>query len=100
MLLEDGELREIITRTSSGIELRNSYGRCSRVLSRAEALGLDLSLFIGVGNRRRVKFIRPRTQVFALNTGSRTTRRLRSEGGINIAHPLIREHKPPGPGHD
>jgi hypothetical protein len=35
-----------------------------------------------------------RTQTFAANAGSHTTQRLRSEFGVNIAHPLVREHRP------
>jgi hypothetical protein len=94
MVFEGQELRELIARTSSEIELRNEQGRCWRVLSSAEALALDLDLFIGIGNRRRIRFLRSRTQQFALNAGSHTTRRLRGEAEMNIAHPLVREHRP------
>lgn len=94
MLFEGHELRDVISRTLNEIELRNEYGRCHRVLTSAEALNLDLNLFIGVGNRRRIRFIRSRTQTFALNAGSQTTKRLKGEGEINISHPLLREHRP------
>lgn len=96
MLFQDRELRELIIRTANDIELRNVYGRLCRMLSPMEALELDLDVFIGIGNRRRLRFLRPRTQVFVLNKGSRTTRRLKSDVGRNIAHPLIREHRPMG----
>ena len=62
-----------------------------------EALALDLDLFIGIGNRRRLRFLRSRTQQFALNAGSHTTQRLKGQGDLNIAHPLLREHRPPRP---
>jgi hypothetical protein len=94
MLFEGEELREIIGRTTNAIELRNEYGRCYRFVSSAEALALDLNLFIGIGNRHRIRSLRRRTQQFALNAGSHTTQRLRGEGGKNIAHPLVREHRP------
>jgi hypothetical protein len=94
MLFEGQELREIIARTPNEIELRNEYGRCRRILSRADALALDLNLFIGVGNRRRIRFLRSRTQQFTLNAGSHTTQRLKGEAEVNIAHPLVREHRP------
>jgi len=94
MLFEGEELREIISRTSNEIELRNEHGRCCRFLSSAEALVLDLDLFVGIGNRRRIRFLRSRTQKFALNAGSHTTQRLKGEAEINIAHPLVREHRP------
>jgi hypothetical protein len=31
--------------------------------------------------------------VFALNAGSHTTQRLKGQGEVNIAHPLVREHR-------
>jgi hypothetical protein len=93
MLFDGQELREIIARTPSDIELRNKHGRCHRILSRAEALALDFDLFIGVGNRRRIRFLRSRTEHFTLNAGSHTTQRLKGEAQTNIAHPLIREHR-------
>jgi hypothetical protein len=94
MLFEDQALRELIARTPNEIELRNAYGRCCRTLSSAEALALDLDLFVGIGNRRRIRFLRSRTQMSALNSGSHTTQRLKGEGSMNIAHPLVREHRP------
>jgi hypothetical protein len=93
MLFEGQELREIIGRTYNVIELRNEHGRCCRLLSSTEALGLDLDLFVGIGNRRRIRFLRGRTREFAVNAGSRTTQRLTGETGVNIAPPLIREHR-------
>ncbi len=94
MLFTGQELREIISRTPNEIELRNQHGRCCRILSSDEALALDPDLFVGIGNRRRIRFLRSRTLNFALNSGSRTTRRLKGEAGVNISHTLIREHRP------
>ena len=94
MLFENQELREVIARTSNDIELRNAHGRCCRLLSGAEALALDLQLFVGIGNRRRIRFLRGRTQQFPLNAGSHTTQRLKGAAEVNIAHPVIREHRP------
>ena len=94
MLIEGEELREIIGRTSNGIELRNEHGRCCRILSSAEALAMDLDLFVGIGNRRRIRFLHSHTQTFALNAGSHTTQRLKGEAGLNVAHPLVRQHRP------
>ena len=94
MLFDGQELREILGRTPNEIELRNEYGRCCRILSSVEALTLDLALFVGIGNRRRIRFLRRRTQKFAANAGSHTTQRLKDEAGVNIAHPLVREHRP------
>ena len=94
MLFDDYDLREVIARTEGMIELRDNCGRFCRLLSRDEALRLDLALFIGVGNRRRIRFLRCRTRKFRLNAGSRTTERLKDGSGINISHPLIQEHRP------
>jgi hypothetical protein len=92
MLFDGEELREIIARTPNEIELRNEYGRCRRILSSSDALALDLDLFIGVGSRR-IRFLRSRTQQFALNAGSHTTQSLKGEADVNISHPKVREHR-------
>jgi len=94
MLYEGSQLREMIHLTNTNIELRNGYGRACRMLSGIEALALDLDLFVGVGNRRRLRFLRPRSGRILFNAGSHTTRRLRGEAGEYIAHPLIQDHRP------
>jgi hypothetical protein len=93
MFLDGQELRAVLGTTQNAIELRNEHGHCHRMVSRDEALALDLNLFIGIGNRRRIRFLRLRTQRFSLNAGSRTTQRPKDGSGTNIAHPLIREHR-------
>lgn len=93
MLFEGPELREMIRQTDTNIELRR-YGRTCRILSSVEALALDIDLFIGVGNRRRLRFLRPRAGRIVFNAGSRTTQRLTGGAGMHIAHPVIREHRP------
>ncbi len=93
MLFTGPELREVLSRSSNKIELRNEHGRCYRVLSNTQALQLDLDLLVGIGNRRRIRFLRRRTQKYVLNLGSSTTQRLKGEHGDNIGHPLIREHR-------
>jgi hypothetical protein len=93
MLFDGQKLREIVGRTPNVIELRNEQGRCYRSVFSDEALALDLDLFVGIGNQRRIRFLRRRTQKFTVNAGSRTTQRLKGEAGVNIAHPLVREHR-------
>ena len=63
------------------------------MITRDRALELDPDLYVGVGNRRRIRFIRPRSSQVILNAGSQTTQRLNDGFGRNIAHPLIREHR-------
>jgi hypothetical protein len=95
MVIDGQELRNVLGSTETAIELRNEHGRCSRLISSGEALTLNLNLFVGIGNRRRIRFLRPRTQRFALNAGSRTTQRVKDRHGMNFTHPLIREHRVP-----
>ena len=94
MLFTGPELSHVLGRSGNEIELRNQYGRCCRVISREEALALDPDLFVGIGNIRRIRFLRPRELRMILNAGSQTTQRMNDGFGVNIAHPLIREHRP------
>jgi hypothetical protein len=89
MLFDGQDLREVIARTTNAIELRNEHGRCRRLIWSDEASVLDLDLFIGIGNHRRIRFLRPRTQKHTINSGSRTTQRVKNDAGANIAHPLM-----------
>ena len=93
MLFTGPELAEVLGRSGNQIELRNQYGRFCRILSRDEALALDPELFVGIGNLRRVRFLRPRLSITILHAGSQTTQRMKDGSGVNIAHPLIREHR-------
>jgi hypothetical protein len=92
MVFTGPELSEVLSRSSNEIELRNEHGRCCRVITRDEALALDPDLFVGVGNLRRIRFLRPRTSHAVLNAGSCTTHRMKAFG-VNITPPWIREHR-------
>lgn len=94
MLFTGSELSAVLGRSGNEVELRNQYGRCCRLLSSEEALALDPDLFVGIGNLRRIRFLRPRTTTTTLNAGSRTTQRMTDGFGVNIAPPQIREHRP------
>ena len=94
MLFTGESLKEALGRTDRHVELRNDYGRHCRTLSAPEAMALDPDLFVGVGNRRRIRFLRPCTQHPVLNSGSRNTQRIKDDQGVRIAHPLMREHRP------
>jgi hypothetical protein len=94
MILTGPELNEVLARTENDMELRNEYGRCLRTITRKEALALDLNLFVGIGNTRRIRFLRLRTQRWSLNLGSKHTRRVKNEAGKVVAHPQIQEHRP------
>ena len=75
MLFTGRELSDVLGRSGNEIELRNQYGRCCRVVSGDEAMGLDPDLFVGIGNLRRIRFLRPREFRTILNAGSQTTER-------------------------
>ena len=94
MVFTGPELLDVLGHSGNKIELRNQYGRCCRVISRDEALALDPNLFVGIGNLRRIRFLRPLEFIAIFNAGSRTTQRLQDGSGVNIAHPLIKEHRP------
>ena len=96
MLIQGQKLREVLARTLNEIELRDQNGHCVRMLSKAEALDLDLDRFVDIGNDRRIRFLRSLTQRYALNAGSYTTRRPKGRDGKYIASPLVREHRPIG----
>jgi hypothetical protein len=96
MLFTGGELSDVLRRSASEIELRNEHGRACEVISRDRALAIDPDLFVGVGNRRRIRFLRPRITKTIFNAGSQTTQRMKDGCGRNISHPLIREHRPTG----
>jgi hypothetical protein len=93
MVFTGPELSDVLARSGNEIELRNQHGRYCRTISRDDALTLDTDVFVGIGNRRRIRFLRPRTSVAILNAGSHTTQRITDGFGVNISHPLIREHR-------
>ena len=74
----------------SAIEL---HAGCALTDAQWAAARARLLEFVGIGNRRRIRFLRWRTRSFTLNAGSHTTKRLKGEADINIAHPLVREHR-------
>jgi hypothetical protein len=93
MIFTGPELSDVLGRSGNEIELRNQYGRCCRVLSRNEALALDPEILVGVGNIRRIRFLRPRESNTFLNAGSHTTQRMKSQFGASNPPPWVREHR-------
>ena len=93
MVFTGTELTNLLGRSDNDIEMRNQHGRYCRMISHKDALALDADLFVGIGNRRRIRFLRPRTSATILNAGSHTTQRMKDGFGVNISQPLIREHR-------
>jgi hypothetical protein len=53
--------------------------------------------FVGIGNKRRIRYLRPlwaASHLSDLNHASRTTCRIRNDGGVIIAPRPYVEHKP------
>src|SRR3990170_68722 len=53
--------------------------------------------YVGIGNRRRIRYLRPLNGTFdlrRLHDASRTTRRVTNDEGQLIGGPWFREHKP------
>jgi hypothetical protein len=92
MVVDGEELRMLLKQTSGMIEIRTECGQCVRPVTSKEALALNLDLFVGIGNRRRIRFLRLLTRRSKLNAGSHYTQRLKGREGVNISHPIIREH--------
>jgi hypothetical protein len=45
MLIDGKQLRDILALSQKAIELRNEHGRCCQVLTKDQALALDLDLY-------------------------------------------------------
>jgi len=97
MVLTGNELFDVLRRTQSPIKLKNEANRTVRMLSASQAMELDREMYVGVGNRKRVRWIRPVTTLVTLNLGSVNTKRIKNADGQHIAHPQIREHRPVRP---
>jgi hypothetical protein len=96
MVFSGADLLSVLARTArteNEIELRNEYGRHCRMLSHSEALALDPDLFVGAGNWRRIRFVRPLVTRAILNAGSHNTQRMNDGCGNHIAPPYIKEHR-------
>jgi expansin (peptidoglycan-binding protein) len=94
MILSGNELIEVLKRSQGPIKLKNEANRTVRMMSASQALDLGTDMFVGVGNRKRIRWIRPVTTSVTLNRGSVTTERIKNADGQHIAHPQIREHRP------
>ncbi len=84
----------MIARTTGDIEVRNQDGGVLLYAYQRRSSHVGCEPVLGIGNRRRIRFLRPFTQQFLLNAGSRTTQRLKGAGNRHIAHPSVREHRP------
>jgi len=93
MLFERQELREIICRTADVIELRNEYGRVAGHFPAPRHSFWIWTFSWAFGTGAAFGFLPLAYSEFHTQRGSHTTQRLKGEAEVNIAHPLVREHR-------
>jgi hypothetical protein len=76
MQIQDKSLTDILGRASGPVEVRDEAGSFRGSVPRRVALALAERGYVGVGNRRRIRYLRPLSRGTALNAGSRLTRRV------------------------
>jgi hypothetical protein len=100
MQFEGSVLLEILNRQIEPVEVYDSGGVLQpRKLAPKTAARMS-GLYFGVGNRRRVRYLRPVNgagSVKDLNNGSHTTMRLRGPGRSLLGGKWLREHRPVSP---
>ena len=92
----EGERLLSILKASCGaaVDVHNAEGRLLGSVPLKIALELATSgQYVGVGNRRRIRYLRPLTRVYSLNRGSQTTVRMRDRSGQTMGGPWVREHR-------
>ena len=96
MQFQGERLIEVLRSQEDGaVEIRSYSGRLRGDVSVAEAVRLaGGDCYVGVGNRRRIRYLRPLLERSALRAGSVFVRRLQNESAMHIAPPWIVEHRP------
>ena len=95
MHITGDQLKAILKQQGESVELRNRHSRRLCDFTPAEALRIvGPGRFIGVGNMRRIRYIRPDVPVPVGHRGRYSTRRIRNDNGVIIAPDFHLEHKP------
>ncbi len=97
MQLETREAVQILQGQVCAVEVKDDGGfvRC-KVSPAAAALNLESGNYVAIGNRKRIRFIRPlgsNMTLAALRNGSRTVRRITGAQGQIIAPHWVVEHR-------
>ncbi len=96
MQFEGDALAAILAQQVEAVDIhdQNCYSRGA--IPAALALRMvESDIYFGVGNRRRIRYLRPCTKSGRdWCGGSQTTRRMKDTAGVIFSAPLIREHKP------
>ena len=96
----DGDvLLTILKSQTEPVEVYDSGGFLRGDLAAVTAAGMSLGAYVGVGNRRRIRYLRPLKaagSVEDLQNGSRTTSRLSGENGVHLGGQWLRQHRHAG----
>jgi hypothetical protein len=101
MQFEGDDLCRILNGQAETVEVYGSDGFLRGDLPAAITARMTLSAYVGVGNRRRIRYIRPldgakttpREVMQELRNGSRTTVRLTGPGNCLLGGQWLREHR-------
>jgi hypothetical protein len=96
MQFDGEELRQILKRQTEGVEVYDAAGFARGELAAALAARMALSAYVGVGNRRRIRYLRPlkgASDPNDLHNGSRTTTRVKGTLDQFLGCELMREHR-------
>ena len=89
------QLKAVLKQQGESVELRNRHSRPLALLSPAQALRIvGPGRFVGVGNMRHIRYVRPDVPVPVGHRGRYSTRRIRNDEGVIIAPDFHLEHKP------
>jgi hypothetical protein len=95
---ENKQLVTILERQAGEVDVYDACGNLrGRVAPGIAARISNNGQFVGVGNSRRIRYVRSLGSAIscgALQNASRTTRRIRNDAGIIIAARPLVEHKP------
>jgi hypothetical protein len=90
------ELKQILRFQDKPVEVYDSGGFLRGEISGALAARMMLDAYVGIGNRRRIRYLRPLStacELSDLRNGSRTTKRVRGNSGQFLGGHTLREHR-------
>lgn len=86
MQFSGADLRGILANQRAAIDVRDHNGGPVALgvpVVRA-VKGIDLERYVGVGNRSRIRYLRPMPAEWSLNLGSKTTHPVRADSSCTI----------------
>ena len=90
------ELKKILGGQDKSVEVYDSGGFLRGEFSSSVAARMMLQGYVGVGNRRRIRYLRPLNtahELSDLRNGSRTTKRAKGDSGQFLGGHTLREHR-------